>query len=1080
MNYLQSDQSNEEQAADMVYGTNASLSTICSVFWTFVNISKSNSTYETRIKLLGKELAMKNPMITPYFFLTMDKSDWNSMGIQNIPQFIKNFQAFYQSNTFSQNQFFKDSPEGFGRLLLAIYYGKYEDLIRICGEHRIDPSVVLDIIFEVFDSNPTNEIFNLIKQFPTVRVYQFLLHRMKTHFTAGISRIVGHFYENEIFSDKFLLSLFTNQKESFYGLYDYYQKAAKNFAIELQKPLTTLPGESKENFYKPSFIEARKRFNEAKDVIDSFPLFLMLKKLDGDEFIHALKVLSAFDPCQIQEICEKVKNIVIESFKSGNPNFELLVYLGGHICDPEFINMVLDVENLPASIFSYFILPAMAMSDVPWQISIRIFDILKSRFTFSQRREIYNRFDSFQSRSVDQMLIVANTKRKVVFALKRVSKNTATKFAPKFSRLILRAPSNTATALLEFIGDKVPYDNESVINLVSCLSSLSFDMLLDTFLKNIDAKNIFSAGKNISEWPEDVATFLSNVFTENYNEMDLAAYVNILYSGIASFSTAHVCLFAILVERMCGVEYRGNLTKAQYNERYADNYLVTKRRVIADDVSTSESFTTRSKHMKDTLHNDNIGIRIIAALDLMRHVLPSMSATESLSDRLDHIQFAIIESCEPMDLTTMKIAPNEIMDAYGLSLECAFHLVRASCSEECARQLSPSIIPSDLFEMFWRLQPNDFHVPVKFVQSIVENWTEKAQHVTDKAVIELNIEVLKTARERQIKRAKETEKKIIERGVNWFKTEEDYWNFVKICVIPRTIFSEYDAVYCAFFINSLFHNVAHIDIMAMINALLRNFHFIVYSSTLEEAHSCAIFITKLMKSIKNLEEKEKMAELLMQKIMILLNRMEVNCLMNAIEVCSILVDHFPDSDEHFDMLFAAIENIRSEFGPPPENLNLKCNSYEGKLKKRKRQRKEKMQADEEKKKAAMTELQREEQRILREKQEREAEERRQKQKIEDRRSSNVHIEDKRRPTPQSDDRRRPVPIDDRRRKDDDDDRHKSRRRDEDEERYRRAEEERRWRETREDEERRRRREDDRKRDDHRYDDHRYDDHRGRR
>ncbi|KAI5552764.1 mRNA transport, partial [Trichomonas vaginalis G3] len=996
-NFLQRNDESQDQTADDIFSTNVNLSVISSVFWTFINISK-NSPYETRIKLLGIAIVSRYPTIVPYFLLTMDKNDWSSMGITNIKSFMNYFKSFYQSSSFNQNQFFKDCPEGFARLLLSIYNGKYDDLVQICGGYRIDPNVALDIVFEVFDSNPTNDIFNLIKQFPSLRVYQFLLHRMKTQFTAGVSRIVGYFYENELFNDKFLLSLYTTQKEAFFGLYKYYQQSAKRFCDELMKPLTIFPGESKESSYKASYIEARRRFNEAKDVIESFPLFLMLKKLEGDDFIHALKVLSKFDPCQIEGILNSVKKIVLDSLETENLKYDLLIYLGGHECDPNFVNMILDIPDLDPMIYSYFILPAIAMSDVPWQLSVKLFENLKSRFTFAQRREIYDNFDKFQSVCVEQMLIVSNTIRKISFTMRRVTKDTASKFAPKFSRLMLRSPEKTARGLIEFIGDKVPYDNDTVINLVSCLSPLSYDMLLGTFLRSIDQKLIVAAGKNVSDWPQDIATFLSNVFRANYKDMDLPAYVNILHTGIVNMSTAHVCLFGRLVERMCGVEYRGNLTPQQYNERYADNYLNTKRRVLTDDVSASESFTRRSKYMKDCLHENDIGVKIIAALDVMKRQLPSLSETDSLSDRLDQIQFTIIESCEPMDLMAMKIMPNEIIEEHGLSLECAFHLARQSCTEESARQLSPPEIPSDLFEMFWRLSPSDFHVPNKFVDKVIQDWQERASKVADKAVIDMNIAILTASRERQQKRSDKNYEKMRERGTEWFKDDNDYWNFVKLCVIPRTLFSEYDAVFSAFFVNALFHTVEHIDVMKLLNAVLRNLHFIVYSSTIEEAHSFAIFIVKVLKSIRYMEEREEINNIFLDKLMILLRRLEINCLLNTIEVCYTVSKEFPEKEEHFDAIFAELEEISKEYDPPPEILKLKMISYTNQLKVIREQKQAKRKEKEEKEKAAKSEIAKEETRQAREKAAKEEEERRRRQKVDARRSG-PHIDDKRRSAP---------------------------------------------------------------------------------
>ena len=962
LNYLNETEDTEQKTVSEILETNLPTDVISSVFWTFSNIMREE-TQNKRMRLLGSALVSERPEFTPYFFLTMDKSEWEGMALR-ASDFIKHYKAFSQQINLAQYQFFNQSPEAFSRLFLAIYEGNFEDVTQIIGFHKIDPNAVLQLIFDIFDYNPTNGPMKILQKMPFERVLQFLLYRMKTKFTPGVAHVISYFYENEILNDANILFLYKERKESFEGVYKYFQEKAKLYCDQLRRPIIRLGDESKESSLSAAFKNARAEYQRAYQIWSNFPLFTMTKKLDDEHFLNAIRALVNYDPCQIDYIRERCLEIFkkhfpsfLESHKEAQEQqtnedneeekhekpielvYELLVFLGGHISNNDIIFDLLEIPDLPPFIFSLFILPAIALSDTPWQISINVYEVLQKRFNYKQRYMIYKQFDKKQWQCIDQNFITSITKRKISYTLRRLSNQKGKEFSGRFSRIILRCPRLITRELLLFILEKT-YDRNtkaSLTGITSDLSPLSLDQLTWVFIASIEKKQIVSGNKNDSDWPSHVASFLADMFTDHYQDMDLNAFVQMIQIGITKMNTAYVCLFAKLLEKMCLVDYKGNLTPIQYDEHCVYNFASVQRKVSECD---KDHDFVRSKHMKKALSQDNIGVKIISGLDVMRNTLPSSQfVSESLADRLDQIQFTIIESCDPIDINSLKLTPTLLISENSLSLSCAFHLSRASCTLEEAADLSPPNMPKSLFGMFWKLAPYVFHIPTNFIDQQKKKLNERLNQAEDtiKPTLVIASRMLTTNLTNQKEQQKKYRDMMVEVGTEeWFKNEEDYWIFVKNCIIPRTLFSELDAAYCALFINELFHWIPHINIEMMIKAILRVFHFILISSTMEESRSFGIFIGRLMDDLQYINEKKFLHDQFLNRICLVLDKSELMSRLNSIEVLSTVMDHFPEEENDVKKIKDRIDEMLATSGEKglPENLTLKLKSFTTKLQKK--------------------------------------------------------------------------------------------------------------------------------------------------
>ena len=947
MDYVQGVGNTEEETANIIKSQNFDPSLIISVFWTFSNVLKDEKS-SSRMRVLGSTLTSSCPEIIPYIFLTMDKIDWDSMALK-ATDFIKTYRSlFFAQNQIVQYQTFSSNPDGFSRLILAIYNGNVDDVMSIVGFHKIDPTALLELVFNIIDLRVFNGPLKILQSMPLERVLQYLIYSMKTKFTPGLSHIITYFYENGVIDDKTIISIFKNKKEAFNGLYNYYVTKAKEFCEKMARPVVRFNNEKKEDVYDNAFRKARSDYNNAKQIWSNFPLFTMMKSMSDEQFIHALRALKEYDPCQIDFIFERTLALFKQSIENGKIDYELMLFVGGHTSDTDLVYSLLEIEDLPAHAFSHFILPAVALSDVPWQLAIPVYEAIEKKFTYKQRYEIYHQFNEKQKTCIDQMFVTAEARRKVSFTLRRLSNGRGKEFSGKFSRIMLRAPKIAVNGIIEFITDK-SYDKntkQSLSYIINYFSPLSLDQMIWIFIQAIDDKSFKSTNDDVNEWPVDFATFVATTFTDHYNEMDLNALIDVIENGIRNMNTAYVCLFSKLVENMCLVNYSGDLTDSQFEKLCAYNYDAVVRKISEGD---KDHDFAKLKHMKDALHKDNVGLIIISFLDVMKKRLPYIPCNNSLADRLDQIQFAIIESCDPMDLNSLKVSPSQLIAENGLSLSCAFHLSRASCSIEDASSVAPEGISNKLFGMFWKLDPWVFHIPKKFLNDNKKLLDEKLEKASEgkKPSLQIAISIF----ERNIKTQEETRnnyrKMIKEEGADWFKEPADYLMFAKHCIIPRAMFSELDASYCELFVNELAHGIENISIKEMLSAVLSKLHFLIISSTLEETRSYGRFICGLMNDFQNLSEKIYFHDLFLTKILLVLSRPELMTLLNSFELLSRVLTYFPSEIAHFEALDKKLVELEESISEQPENLQVKQKRYHSNFKKRFDEQKKQIQKEQE-------------------------------------------------------------------------------------------------------------------------------------
>ena len=177
------------------------------------------------------------------------------------------------------------------------------------------------------------------------------------------------------------------------------------------------------------------------------------------------------------------------------------------------------------------------------------------------RRQIYKKFSENQKIIGDSIISIANVTRKMTNILfKRLSTENIDLYKMKVARYFLICPSVSTEKLLDYLFTITNVSSVPFL-IIADLSPLSLDHL---FLEICDR---IENSPNFSDWPIEIATFLGKTFSEHYKSMDLEGYITFLKIGLKKLKYRYLCLLKALITEMATVNYRGNLSKSDIEQR---------------------------------------------------------------------------------------------------------------------------------------------------------------------------------------------------------------------------------------------------------------------------------------------------------------------------------------------------------------------------------------------------------------------------------------------------------------------------------------------------------------------------------
>ena len=880
---------------------------VISVLWTLLGLSKTcpeilGSNGQNNVYQITKKYTEITPEAWNFIFFSFDIADIikidkaiSSLFRKEIAQSAAILSKIELSTTFSEN------PEGFSRLIVALYTNQHpKNLEEIIGEERIDPIAILELIFDILEQKFDCHVAAKLAAFPpatVLKVYIALVRHSRCHVSQ---KMIDFLKENLALNESQKIFVGSLLSEETQMRFKECERIIRELSKEYQKnKVPRLPGEPKAETQQVLSLKAR--YKIALDELKRTPAFKAAIEAESDEdFIQNISKIAQYDPCEIPELSERLLSIIQKRMNDDFHDWELLCILGCHNDDSALLVRVTKLKDIPPHVISFYLLPVLTKSCVGWQLAEFVWDNVLVKYTAGQRLSIYKKFFEYQRTSRRAILNVAITSQKLKYMAKRLSIRNAEIYASKYMRYFLRAPSYASTTLFNYICFITPITKVPEI-LIGQLPSVSIDMLFWSLMSAVDNDKVTSGldgKKNVSDWPQDLATFFGRILALHPDSLIVQSYILRIRNGLVRHKPKYACLLTALLKEMCALEYKGNLTKEEKELRSGKNLQKLKKR--ADSLDSSE-FTMRMFGVSNVFSKGTMALDILSCLDTM--------STECIGgqDIVDQIRFLFISVCDIASVQNKTYTPKELMGK-GLSKVSSYHVARIGHKYDQY---------DDFFDLFWSNTVAEFHVPQEAFNSTIKEVEEKlsklSQNEQEYTGLSLIVNKIKVEYKQQLKNVAEMKEIMKMEGNSWFSQEQPYERFVRECILPRCVFSFIDSWYCSLYVKSLSDNCEKFNSKLFTEELISRLHFVIFSSTYEESCALGRFVSKLLKITKDIPETNTIQNQLTTKIILLLNREESFVIANTLAFLASCVKYFPLIEEDKKTVVGLIEALN-----PPE------------------------------------------------------------------------------------------------------------------------------------------------------------------
>lgn len=924
VDFLQNQERPVDDFVSLVLNSDCPPREITSLFWSLMTLSKSEGILGdnamTRLREVSALIACENPELESLFLLVFDRAD--TVTFSNGNNFFRKFAIeSLSSRRIHCSKQLDSNTEGWARLLLSLFHegGSSQEFLQIIGEHMLDLDTAFDILISAVSIRDDLKLLDLLSLYPLNDVFARLLARSKQENGNGAYRALYFLCDS---SPKKTWSVIGCSTKELSESYTAMIEASRRWCDELRKVRTILPNMTKEECYPEIYFQREKEYIEAEQELIQTEQFRLASVMRGNDALKIAKELCQFDCCLVDELADNVCETLMCELLADPESFlekyeEYLSILACHCRKIELIDEICCM-SLPPHVVANFVLQSVALHPSGHELGHRVFAVL-ARFSISERAQIYKHFTDGQLQISDSMTAVADTSREILYTFKRLSESNAASYTSKFAQWFVVAPNFAASELYRHICDTAPLSKIPFL-ITEGLSPLALDFLLVYFCEQIKSKRIIvgNPGRDVSDWPLDIAAFLGGLFADHAEVMDLFGYVEFVTKGLMSLKLGYLCLFRELITRMTAANYGGNLTSNEIEMR-AGNQLLHWRRYL--DFDDFERFAARREFLKKVLTDNDVALHILASLD-------AMTKTEEKSpDLVDKARFTFMTCCEFLQLSQSEsLCPLELIKDFGFSLQAAFHIAKGTIKK--AEELAPEKIPPELFGCFWTTSVGDFRIPERKFAEVDKELTHKLGEARDEREsdgIKMIRDKLRAAAQEQRKKIQELRVKLS--GKTWFSDKSVYSEFVRHCLIPRVLFSEMDSLFAAHFVHAIAH-VSDFEYADLNEAVLDVLDIVICSATCEESRSIGLFLAKLLKFNADRTEEKRLHEGITEKLQLLLARTETFVISNAIIVMSLMTKYYPKTEEHQKVVDELLEKIDASAS---EGIKTSIEVYKGRL-----------------------------------------------------------------------------------------------------------------------------------------------------
>lgn len=897
--FLETDGSEIEQIAQDLNDGSSGLTPelLVSIIWTFFSVSKSaihtNENSHNLVCMLAYKLAQLNENIMSLLLVTLDLSDNAKIGVKINSNFRNSYRLYQSKNlNITKYQYLHFNPEGYSALLLTLIKGCAENLIHIIGEYNLDPDSVLLLLLDLISQNNSEineQFYTILQQFNISRTINMIVRKLDEKYSVAFIHILFHLFNSGIIPLERQIPILAHLDSIIDKLKQALNESTDALCQNLKKPRTLLPG--CDTKYSGILLKLFHQYEDSRSLLYDSPHFrIAFSTLD----ITTILNYAEFDTCSIESISLYVTNY-LESEIQQNPdnfltkevNLQLLNTLSCHCKSNKLIAQVCSLDNLPACIYTNFLLPSMELSKVPWQLSEIIFEPL-SRFSFTQRCEIYKRFAQVSNELNDLKIKNAKVESRVKSILKRAVKNSGNSY--EISQLFASSPCIAADKFVQNLQETFPRitPEDVLIDLLKDCSRMGLDFVLwkftEVFLPFDNSKDRIKLQNDLITWPIYIGSFLGKLSYENHKYFDFKSYLDIILQGLKQNQLSYVCLLSDFLSETANIRYHGKMATDVDIELLSGEGLNQISHLLNINHSELNQKTLVANQIRTILTDtdSNYALNFVSLLDRMQRTLKFI---DNLSDvrlapiHIDDIKSAFFALCD--FITFDQYTPIELIEKYSFSYQTAFYITRKSgnIDIENIKQIMKNnriMMPLSLFKLFWKCELKHIHIPNEQFSLIQKELKKRISEANEETRNELNeaLARLNANWANQKRYVKHFDHLFNKLKIAW-SDHDLYKKFIQFCLIPRISFSDFDATYCYKFVFRLAHT-PNFDLETLIIEIMQLLHIIIFSSTEIESKSFGVFINGLLDMIENREEFDMVHDILAKKVIALLDRSDTD------------------------------------------------------------------------------------------------------------------------------------------------------------------------------------------------------------
>ena len=518
-----------------------------------------------------------------------------------------------------------------------------------------------------------------------------------------------------------------------------------------------------------------------------------------------------------------------------------------------------DARNICKLMIREYLLPAISFSEGNPGTMASVWEIL-CRFSYQERYAMYDEwYNDFYKDDIECKLLKARTERSIKYVMRRVSKNDIRRCGRDLGKLAHSNPTIVFNVVLEQIqnfDNMAPLMADACRYLGDfCYDVLGYS-LTGKWTGQQDRITFKPKEKEDgmpSNWLKALSVFTGMLYKKQ--DIDATPFLRYLAKQLRKDeSVEDLILLNEFVTKIGGIEILGNAcTDTQITAAgCADSLKMDAFLPIApDNRRASRRVLNR---LKESLRRNNVGFEIMVLLYRLQEVcqgergLPASDRCTKL-DKVHHsrLQYAelICSLFEGEEYASLVPSVDVLVKEYRLPLDVAMDMVRPVTQHKIAISLdtplvenevwspikeltdavagiltdppAPSMFTPEFYVMFWQLSLYDIHYPEEAYEEAIKRHTDmiaqcqnprssyclsNRDSVVKKAErqAQLSLEALSVDKPKHEAHVKKVRAALLDSCRRWFPSSMHRTdlvnNILQYCILPRSLRSEVDAVFC--------------------------------------------------------------------------------------------------------------------------------------------------------------------------------------------------------------------------------------------------------------------------------------------